>query len=246
MTGALITVAHRRASSGAPREHDAADHVLSREDAHGLRLVVHERHRADAARPPSVRSASASGVVRAARRPAFAAAGCQAASRVRRRSVDARRRTPPAALHPREVEQMRELPRAEVLEHRRARQQRVEDCRRKREAERVSAPPGTTLVTPRRASSAPRAETSRPAKRSHGADAALRPPGARRGPCPVGSRSNARAVRAPARGSFRPARSTAAPTRDDALEIAVAHRRERRVRLQRQLHSGQDRRCGDR
>ena len=225
-----------RARERAPRKDDAADDILSREDAQRPPGGVDDRHRADARRLHRRQRI-------AERRIGTADDGRPVEQhRQRRRQVAALRRGG-CVLRlqslPREVEQVREAPRAEILEDRRCREHRVEDGGREAEAERVAR----CAVDARHAAS-----RDQGAERKHFAGGELpergrvamrvRPLAAHRalpdhvampgtvGPGPENDFS----------GCEIPERRRA----HDPVEVFAAHRRERRVRRQRLPHSGEN------
>ncbi len=241
IAGALIT-SRIGAVERALRQHDAADHVLPREHAERLRVGIDDRHRAD---PVPLHR-----LERVAERRVGAAGDRLLPEQVgepRREAplLGQRRGVLGLQLRARQVEQVGEAARAEVLEDRRRGDQRVEHRGREHQAERVlrgAVDAGDAAVPQQRA------------QREHLAGGEL--PQRRRRARASGALAAHRAlpddvaVRGPLlrRRQDRLARGEVAQLRraDDPLEIALGHRRERRMRLQRLLQAGENGWCGDR
>jgi hypothetical protein len=217
-----------------------ADHVLPREDAERPRLGVDDRHRAD---------------------PVFLHRGQRVAEQrigaAHHRHLPQQRASgsKPALLrgggrvfrlqsNPRQVEQVREPARAEVLEDRRRADHRVEDGDGKLEAERIlrrTVDAGDAAPPDQRAQRKHLAGRELPQRDGGAADAwALATDGALADhvavPWPLGGRCQDDLAR---REVLELRRA------DDPVEVALVHRGERRVRLQCLPHASQDRRRGD-
>ena len=225
-----------RSAERSLRENDAADHVLASEDTERLRVLVDDRHRAD----PMLlhrREGVADGRVR----PAGHRRDPRQRPERRRESalLGHRRRVLGLQPRPRQVEQVRESPRAEILEDGRRGDQRVEHGGRELEAERVSrrAVHARHAAVPEQGTQRKHLARRELEERGHTADVAwaltadraLADDVAMRGP--LGSRHQDRLA-----GS----EVTQARAPDDVSEVALAHRRERRVGHERLLEAGED------